>query len=540
MLLDNIFIFLAGLGLFLMSFQIIVKHMQKVMGSKIRSTVKNAGSSKLRGLGLGALSTSIFQNSTAVIVLIISFVEMGALTLLQSVPLVLGVNIGASLTLLTIFLSSISFSVYVSSLALVGVAIAMFCKKGKGKSIGFIIFAIGILFLGMHLMSSSMSFLKTIPEFTSFLTSISNPLLLVCIGLIVGTIIQSSLASNAILITLCAIGGVSGLGIESALWLSFSFKLGPTLMGVIASIGAKKASRTVALFHFLMNFIILIVFSLSTLTGWHIAFANLVQNPALVIVLENIIVCTFTCLLLLPFTKGISKVLNKIYKEDKSKYSAFEMSDNILTYGGVAIEHLSKQANILQSQIVEDVTLLLDSYFTEKSNISIKQLNKKHKEFEYVCNLFDANLAKIKGGVNEEEKATLRYFYNLTSRYSSMRHRFEKLVALLEDTDFGKNFTDIQEKDAKELFAKVKDLAQMSSSMLSNYLAKDTSKCYYLNNVVQLDKEVAQIKIEIKKDMIDAYRQEKKGAGNAEKFGRLINETEQLGEHFTAIGLNML
>ena len=194
----------------------------------------------------------------------------------------------------------------------------------------------------------------------------------------------------------------------------------------------------------------------------------------------------------------------------------------------------------MQNQIALDVSCLLDAYFNEKKEFSIKDLTKKHKEFEYVCNLFDSNLAKIKGGMNEEEKATLRYFYNLTSRYSSMRHRFEKLVVLLEDTNFGKDFTEIQKRDARVLFDKVKDLAQMSSCMLNNYLSKDTNKCYYLNNVVQVDKEVAQIKIEIKKDMIDAYRQEKKCAGNAEKFGRLINETEQLGEHFTAIGLNML
>lgn len=540
-MLENILIFLAGLGLFLMSFQMIVKHMQKIMGSKIKNTVKQAGSSKVKGVGLGAISTTLFQNSTAVIVLIIGFVEMGVLSLLQSIPLVLGVNIGASITLLTIFLSSISFSVYVSLLALIGVAIVMFCKKEKTKSVGFLLFAIGILFLGMYLMSNSMSFLKTMPEFNSFLTSISNPLLLICIGLVVGTIIQSSLASNAILITLCAVGGVSGLGIESALWLSFSFKLGPTLMGVIASLGAKKASRTVALFHFLMNFLILLVFSLSTLTGWHLAFAELIQNPALVIVLENIIVCTFTCLILLPLTKWISILLNKSFKEEQSKYSAFEMSDNVLAFGGVAVEHLSRQATILQEQIANDVTELFNTFFSEgKDENTLKELTKKQKEFEYVCNLFDSNLAKIKGGMNEDEKATVRYFYSLTSRYSSMGHRYEKLIALLEDTNFGTSFSNLQKKDAIELFEKVKDLAQMSTCMLNNYLAKEVNKCYYLNNVFKVDREVAQIKIEIKKDMIEAYMQEKKGAGNAEKFGRLINETEQLGEHFTAIGLNML
>lgn len=537
---ENIFVFLAGIALFLMSFQLVVKYMQRLIGRKISTTVKKAGNSKIKALGLGAGATTLFQNSTAVIVLVISFVEMGFLTLLQSMPLVLGINIGASLTLISILLSSFSISVYFSILALIGAFIVMLGRTEKIKNIGYLLFGIGILFLGMFIMSDSMSFLKTLPLVQSILTTISHPLVLIAIGLLLGTLIQSSLASNAILITLCAVGGSAGLSVVSALWLSFSFKLGPTFMGMIASFGGKKSSQAVALFHFLVNLLILIVFSLSTLTGWHIALANAIVNPALVIVLCNIIVCTFTVLLLLPFSKLIGNALGKCFKDKQDKYADFIMQESSFSYTSVALELLRHQVKLLQDKIVDNVSILFSNYFIESKIGTIKTLEKNNEEFLYMCNLFTSNLAKLKTELNAQENSLVRYFYNLTSRYSSMSHRYEKLVILLKETKNGMIFKQEEQDRAKELFERINELANMSDCMLKCYLSSNEKKCYYLNNIIKVDDEVANMKLTIKKEMFVNYRKSKDNVQNTEQYARLINETEQLGEHFTAIGLNML
>lgn len=536
---EIICLFIAGLALFLMSFQLIVKYMQRLMGDRVRKVVQSAGNNRLKATCMGLGSTMLFQNSTAVLVLVIGFVEMGALSLLNSVPLVLGVNIGAACSLITILLSSFNVSICVSLVSIVGAFMVALSKHEKVKNVGYLLFAIGILFLGMFLMSDSMAFLRTLPEVSALLTSFTSPILLVLVGLAVGTIVQSSLASNAILITLCAVGASAGLDIVSALWLSFSFKVGPTLMGLIASFGSKKASKAVALLHFCLNVLILLVFALSTLTGWHVLLANAIDNAAVVIVLANIIVCAFTCLCLLPFSKYVAAFLGKIGKDKENKFSQFEMEDNAFAFSGVAIEMFSHQAMSLQKNLVNRVNDLIDCFFTNEPKKTIKELNGEIKDFSFMYNMFNSNLGKLSVELNAQEYNKMRYFYNLVSRYSSMVHRYEKILIILKDTKGGSSLTKKQQNEAMLLFSKIKDLALMSESVLKAYLSQDDNHCIYLNNVIKVDDDINQTKLEIKKDLICLCR-ENKDIKYTEVYARLINETEQLGEHFTAIALNIL
>ena len=154
---EIICLFIAGLALFLMSFQLIVKYMQRLMGDRVRKVVQSAGNNRLKATCMGLGSTMLFQNSTAVLVLVIGFVEMGALSLLNSVPLVLGVNIGAACSLITILLSSFNVSICVSLVSIVGAFMVALSKHEKVKNVGYLLFAIGILFLGMFLMSDNTS-----------------------------------------------------------------------------------------------------------------------------------------------------------------------------------------------------------------------------------------------------------------------------------------------------------------------------------------------------------------------------------------------
>lgn len=121
-----------------------------------------------------------------------------------------------------------------------------------------------------------------------------------------------------------------------------------------------------------------------------------------------------------------------------------------------------------------------------------------------------------------------------------MSHRYEKLVILLKETKNGMIFKQEEQDRAKELFERINELANMSDCMLKCYLSSNKKKCYYLNNIIKVDDEVANMKLTIKKEMFVNYRKSKDNVQNTEQYARLINETEQLGEHFTAIGLNML
>lgn len=538
---SNIFIFFAGLGLFLMSFQLIVKHMQLLMGEKVRTKIRNAGNSKAKAVTLATGFTFLFQNSTAVLVLILGFAEMGMFSLVQSVPWIIGINIGSSCALLTTLLSSFSVSIYVSGLAFIGTFMVMFAKKEKFKNLGYVIFSVGVLFLGMHLMTQGMGFIKTEESILSLISSVSNPLILILIGFLLGLFLQSSLASNAIIITLCAVGAMNGLSIESALWLSFSAKIGPTLMGIFASLKSKKDSRAIAFLHFSINVLILLFFALTTLTGWHTALASVIGNPAVTIVVENIIVCTVCCLLLLPLSKPIAKVLSKIFKQKNNKYADFEIPDNVFEYTNATLERLNYQAKILNKELISHITLIYSSFFVKGGIEKFDEINALIQDFEFKRKLFLVNIQKTKvHQISVEEDKAICYLYNLDSRFESMAHRLEKLNILNKETNAGEIFTDEQEEKAKSLFEKILSLANMSSDILEIYLLGDSNQCYYLNNVIELDKEINIEKLAMKADIIKYYREVDTPIENVEKYARLVNESEQIGEHYTAISLDIL
>lgn len=535
---QNIFLFIAGLGLFLMSFQLIVKHMQNLMGNKISKTIKNVGNSKIRAMTFGAGCTTILQNSTAVMVLVISFTELGILSILQSIPLVLGVNIGASLSLLTILLSSFKVSVYITALSIVGAFLVAFGKREKMKDVGYLLFAIGILFLGMNLMTSSMSFLSTMPEVETFIANITNPIVLILIGLVLGTIIQSSLASNAILITICTAGLGTDFGLANALWLSFSFKLGPTFMSVLASFGGNKSSKAVAFLHFFINLFILFVFALSSLTGWHTWLADKITNPALFIVISNILICTISVLILSVFAKQIDCILGKIFKDKQCKFKDFAIDASAYNFSDVIIEHLNKQAQILQSKFVDIFQSLNQAFFDSQK--PSKLLNADLRDFVQMKDLFARNVSGINSELNINQSKRVQYFQNLVSRYTSMIHRYEKLQALIRSTNHGEIFDENQKHIIKKLFENIEKLANMSLEILQCYLSTSQDKCLYLSNVLEIDNQIYKIKLDVKNEILSGYKADDVAMQNIEQFARVINEAEQIGEHLTSIELNML
>ena len=199
----DIFALCAGLGVFLMGMKLMSDSMEKFANNKLRNLLNSVTNNKLKGVGVGAAVTAIIQSSSATTVMTVGLVNAGVLTLVQSVPIIMGANIGTTITAQIAALQSVGdVTTYLELLAVIGAFMALLGRRERTKTIGVILAGLGLLFVGLDIMSGAMADMKDSPFFSETIQTITNPFLLVLIGLVFTGIIQSSSAVTGILVSM--------------------------------------------------------------------------------------------------------------------------------------------------------------------------------------------------------------------------------------------------------------------------------------------------------------------------------------------------
>lgn len=313
----DIFMFLSllgGLALFLYGMNTLGDGLAKMAGSRLEAILEKLTSSPIKAVLLGAAVTGVIQSSSATTVMVVGFVNSGIMKLSQAVGIIMGANIGTTVTSWILSLSGIQGdSVWVQMLkpssfspilAMIGVILLLFLKDEKKKDIGTILLGFAVLMFGMETMSSAVEPLADVPEFTSLFTAFKNPILGMIVGAVVTGIIQSSSASVGILQALCATGAVS---FGAAIPIIMGQNIGTCVTALISAIGASKNAKRTALVHLYFNLIGTTVFMIVfyTLNSFlHFSFLNDPAPVAGVAVVHTTFNVTAT-LLLLPFSRGL-------------------------------------------------------------------------------------------------------------------------------------------------------------------------------------------------------------------------------------------
>ena len=203
---------LAGLGAFLLGFNLLSGSMTKLAGGGLKNMLGKTVHSPLKGVGIGALSTAVMQSSSITTVMFVGFVNAGIMTLPQATALIMGSNIGSTITAQIAALQSIDIMSYLMLLACVGAFMNLFAKREKFKTLGLALGGLGLIFVGMWMMEGSMEIFKDDPFFQTAITSVTNPVLLLLIGAAVTALFQSSGAVTSIVISIAAAGITIGNG----------------------------------------------------------------------------------------------------------------------------------------------------------------------------------------------------------------------------------------------------------------------------------------------------------------------------------------
>ena len=350
----SLFTLCGGLAFFLYGMTTMSKSLEKMAGGKLERLLKRMTSSPFKSLLLGAGITIAIQSSSAMTVMLVGLVNSGVMELGQTIGVIMGSNIGTTLTAWILSLAGIeSESVFVNLLkpenfspviALVGIILIMGSKKQRRRDIGRIMVGFSILMYGMELMKDSVSPLADMPEFSSLLTAFNNPLLGVLVGAVFTGVIQSSAASVGILQALAMTGSITyGMAVP----IIMGQNIGTCVTALISSIGVNRNAKRVSVIHISFNVIGTVVGLILFYGGnllFHFPFMNAAVG-AVGIAFCHTVFNVFTTLLLLPFSRQLEKLARRTIKaEDKSEQFAF-LDPLLLRTPGVAISECVSMTN---------------------------------------------------------------------------------------------------------------------------------------------------------------------------------------------------
>lgn len=373
---------IGGLVLFLFGMNVMGDGLEKLSGGTLEKVLEKLTSKKIMAVLLGAAVTAVIQSSSATTVMVVGFVNSGIMKLSQAVGIIMGANIGTTVTSWILSLSGIEGdSIFIQMLkptsfapilAVVGIIMYMSAKSDKRKDIGLILLGFTVLMYGMTTMSDAVAPLADVPEFTQILTLFSNPFLGVIAGAVLTAVIQSSSASVGILQALCATGAMP---FGTALPIIMGQNIGTCATALISSIGANKNAKRAAMVHLYFNIIGTIIFmvlfyTLNAFIGF--AFIDEAATPAGIAIIHSIF-NIFATIILMPFTKLLEKLACLTIRdknEPANEKDEFQLLDQrFLSTPAFAIEQCktltAKMAEISKDAFMSSISLL--NSFTKKT-----------------------------------------------------------------------------------------------------------------------------------------------------------------------------
>ncbi|MDY5349786.1 MAG: Na/Pi cotransporter family protein [Candidatus Ventricola sp.] len=409
---------ICGLALFLYGMHVMGEGLSRMSGGKLESILERLTQSRIRAVLLGAAVTAVIQSSSATTVMVVGFVNSGIMRLSQAAGVIMGANIGTTITSWILSLTGIESSnivlrllkpsSFTPVLAIVGVGFLLFTKSEKKHNIGTILIGFTVLMCGMQMMSDAVKPLADVPEFTSILLKFTNPVLGMLAGLLLTAVIQSSSASVGILQALCVTGAVT---YGAALPIIMGQNIGTCVTAILSGIGASKNARRAALIHLYFNIIGTVLFMTvfyAINAVFPFAFLTQPANAAGIAVIHTVFNVLAT-LVLLPFSHGLERLATLTIRDDEQaeRIDDFQLLDErFLATPAFAVDQCrvvaARMAELTQEAIFEAIDLIDGGEFNEEKAERIEALETKIDRYEdnlgtYMVKLSRAQLSREDG-----------------------------------------------------------------------------------------------------------------------------------------------
>ncbi len=476
---------IGGLALFLYGMHAMGEGLSKVSGGRLEQILEKLTSNPFKAVALGAIVTAVIQSSSATTVMVVGFVNSGIMKLSQAIGIIMGANIGTTMTSWILSLSGIESSNFFIKLlkpssfspvlAIIGVMLIMFSKKEKKKDVGMILTGFAILMTGMDTMSAAVKPLADVPEFTNLFVMFSNPILGMIVGAALTAVIQSSSASVGILQALCVTGSVS---YGAALPIIMGQNIGTCITAMLSSIGTSKNARRAALVHLYFNLLGTIVFmalfyALNAAVGF--AFMNDAANAAGIAIIHTVF-NVFATVVLLPFTKVLEKLAYLTIKVDEEESKAEQNRNELQTLDvrfldapAFAMEQCkqlaTKMAELSKEALFTSMELLQE--YDEEKAVKVEELENRVDRYEdeiggYLIKLSSKNLS-------EKDSHVLSMILHLIGDLERISdHAINIMEAGKEMHDKGLKFSQQAEAELAVFTRAVKDIVNISAQVFED------------------------------------------------------------------------
>ncbi len=470
----DILALLGGLALFLFGMEIMGNSLEKQAGGKLKSILEKMTKSPFKGFLLGATVTAVIQSSSATTVMVVGFVNSGIMTLRQAISIIMGANIGTTVTSWilsltgvsgdSIFMTLLKPSSFVPILALIGVILIMSSKSQKKKNLAYILLGFATLMTGMESMSGAVAGLKDVPEFTGILTLFTNPILGVLAGAVLTGIIQSSSASVGILQALSATGAIS---YGAAIPIIMGQNIGTCITALLSSMGANKNAKRTAMVHLYFNLLgTAVAMSLFYGVNTFIDF-KFTDNSidALGIAVLHTVFNIFCTVLWAPFTKLLEKLATVTIRDTEEKEKYEMLDERLFKTPSIAVERCKTVAEKMADISVETVenALSLIGAYDEKSADKVRNSEKKTDKYEDKLGSYLVQISALDLSQDDSrETAKLLHVIGDLERLSD--HGVNILESAEEIYEKKLNFSGECENELRQIIAAVREILSLSYS----------------------------------------------------------------------------
>ena len=532
-MLEIILSLLGGLALFLYGMQMMSGGLEDVAGNKMKRILQRLTSNRFLGIGVGAGLTALVQSSSATTVMTVGFVNSGLLSLKQAVWIIMGANIG---TTITGQLIALDVGVLAPLFAIVGVSMVVFIKNQRANHIGKILAGLGILFIGMNMMSDAMYPLRESQEFINIMSSFSNPILGIAAGAIFTAIIQSSAASIGILQAL-AIAGV--VEFDAAVFVLFGQNIGTCITALLASVGTNRAAKRTTIIHFMFNMIGTAIFTLACLTlpvtDWVASIS--VGDTANQIANMHTIFNIATTVLLIPFGTFLANFAERVLPDNDPKGVTalaslgedFRLSNKSL--GLSAVHTAAVKGEILgmigiaaqNTKGAYDVILDNDEKLFDKITAAEETLDLMNKEVsQYISKILVHN----NSGQNVAE---IEQYFSISGnieRIGDHAINIAEYINIIKDKEI---------TFSEGARAELREMQEIVASALERLSVMGDSGTAELPEFVAIEQKIDDITEEYREKHLERMREGKCSEEACILFSELLTDFERIGDHILNI-----
>lgn len=546
---SNIFFMFGGIAVMLFGMRVMGSNLELVAGNKMKKMLGKMTNNRFAGVGIGAAVTAIINSSAATTVMLVGFVNVGLMTLSQATSVIMGANIGTTITAQILSLSGaggVDVASVAAFVACAGLVLALFVKSEKVNKIGYIMLGIGMIFIGLKILSKSVDSIiwdgsaegKTLkPQFEKIFQGEHFPLLLVLLGIVFTALIQSSAAVTGILVALAG-----ALKFETAVFIILGSNIGTCVTAMISSIGTSTNAKRTAMIHLLFNLFGCII-CIAPLWIWSEEFSKFMvmisgASPERQIANFHTLFNLFTTAVLLPFISFLVKLTEKIIPDKETpqdaKHRLTFIDERFLEAPAIAVGNIKKEIVKMADIARENINISMQMLFSDKEDQS-KLLRDNEDAINFLTKSIASYLTVLSGkGLSVQDEKKVGSYYHVISDIERVGDYAENIM------EYAFRLRNEEMSLSEEATAELKEVNVTINELFdASIKAFDERERSYLGRVDELEERIDKYAVDLEEKHLDRLKRGVCSPQVGSVYLQTVSNLERVGDHITNVAFSI-